>query len=429
MKHLIIGALALATALPALPAQAQDATTLTLWTRLNEDAGKPMFDAFAKAHPEIKLEVQYIPGGKNEINKLVAAVAAGNAPDMVALDVVATSQFAGLEALRPLDDIIAKTPALSLDHFPAGPLKTGQFDGKQYALPFGGDASADIYNKKLFTEVGLAPEKPPQTWDEFIAAAQKLTFDRDKDGKMDVYGFSFVPAQAWLTTYYWLPYFWMAGGQFNDAAAMKCTFDSPEGAKALGYLMDMNSKYHVVPPADIGAQASNDNELEFLQGRVAMTFDGPGIIARIKRDAPDFQLGVMQHPTPDAATPHTSFGGGDNIVIMDNIDDAKIAAATTVLTWLTSPEGQKIWEQTSAYIPVRKEVIGDDFYAKNPNAKAFLTAFLQAHDAPRTAHYVEIQQFLRDAFEQVAFGKATPEAALHDAAARCNDLVARTKQP
>ena len=57
MKHLIIGALALATALPALPAHAQDATTLTLWTRLNEDAGKPMFDAFAKAHPEIKLEV------------------------------------------------------------------------------------------------------------------------------------------------------------------------------------------------------------------------------------------------------------------------------------------------------------------------------------------------------------------------------------
>src|ERR1700754_429494 len=145
MKKLLLGALALTTAIPLsiLPAMAQD-TTLTMWTRLTEAAGKPMFDAFQAAHPEIKLDVQYIPGGKDEINKLVAAVAAGNAPDVAALDVVATEQFARLEALRPLDDIIAKDPKLSLDLFPAGPVKTGQFEGKQYALPFGGDASAIV---------------------------------------------------------------------------------------------------------------------------------------------------------------------------------------------------------------------------------------------------------------------------------------------
>ncbi|HEY4202607.1 MAG TPA: ABC transporter substrate-binding protein [Devosiaceae bacterium] len=426
----LLAALVLTTALPlgALPALADD-TTLSVWTRLTEASGKPMFDAFEKAHPDIKLDVQYIPGGKDEINKLVAAVAAGNAPDVAALDVVATEQFARLEALRPLDDIIAKNPKLSLDLFPAGAVKTGQFDGKQYALPFGGDASAVVYNKKLFREVGLDPENPPKTWDEFIATAQKLTFDRDKDGTTDVYGFSFVPSQAWLTTYYWLPYFWMAGGQFNDRDALKCTFNDAGGVKALTYLMDLNSKYHVISEADIGAQASNDDELAFLQGRVAMLFDGAAINARIARDAPDFELGVMQHPSPDANTPSTSFGGGDNIVVMDNIDDAKVPAATTLLEFLTSPEGQKIYEQTSAYTPVRKEVAGDDFYKSHPNSKAFLDAFLNAHEPPRTSHYVEVQQYLRDAFSSVAFGQATPQDALNTAAQRCDDLVARTKLP
>jgi len=429
MKKLLM-AFALTTALPlgSLPVLAQD-TTLAVWTRLTEASGKPMFDAFHQAHPDIKLDVQYIPGGKDEINKLVAAVAAGNAPDVVALDVVATEQFARLEALRPIDDIIADNPKLSLDLFPAGAVKTGQFEGKQYALPFGGDASAVVYNKKLFREVGLDPDNPPKTWDEFTAAAQKLTFDRDKDGQIDVYGFSFVPAQAWLTTYYWLPYFWMAGGEFNDRDALKCTFNDEGGVKALTFLMDLNSKYHVISPADIGAQASNDNELAFLQGRVAMLFDGAAINARIARDAPDFELGVMQHPTPDAGTPSTSFGGGDNIVIMDNIDDAKMPAATTLLEFLTSPEGQKIYEQTSAYIPVRKEVAEDDFYKSHPNSKVFLDAFLSAHEPPRTSHYVEIQQYLRDAFSSVAFGQASPQDALNAAAQRCNDLVARTKLP
>jgi ABC-type glycerol-3-phosphate transport system substrate-binding protein len=427
MRQILIGALALATALSSgvAPVLAQS-TSLTVWTRLTEDSGKPMFDAFQKAHPEIQLDVQYIPGGKNEINKLVAAVAAGNAPDVAALDVVATEQFARLDALRPLDDLIAKDPALSLDHFPAGPLKTGQFNGKQYALPFGGDASAIIYNKDLFKKVGLDPDNPPKTWAEFTAAAQKLTFDSNNDGKIDTYGFSFVPSQPWLTTYYWLPFFWMAGGQFNDPATKKCTFDSPAGVKAMNFLMDLNSKYHVIPPSDIGAQASNDDELEFLQGRVAMLFDGSAINARIARDAPKFPLGVMQDPTPDASVPSQSFGGGDNVVIMSNIDDAKVPAATTLLEWLTSPDGQKIWEQTAAYTPVRKEVSEDAFYQSHPTYKAFLTAFLNAHEPPRTAHYVELQQYLRDAFEQVAFGQQTAQQALSQAAQRCNDLIART---
>ena len=41
-----------------------------------------------------------------------------------------------------------------------------------YGLPFAGNASGYIYNKDLFRKVGLDPENPPRTWDEFTAMLQ-----------------------------------------------------------------------------------------------------------------------------------------------------------------------------------------------------------------------------------------------------------------
>jgi ABC-type glycerol-3-phosphate transport system substrate-binding protein len=418
-----------ATLLLASPALAQTSTTISIWTRLAEEAAKPMFDAFEAAHPEIDLEVEYIPGGKNHINKLIAAVAAGNAPDMVTLDVVATEAFARLDALKPLDEIMAANADIAAETFPAGPLATGNFEGVQYAIPFGGDASAIAYNKDIFEEAGLDPENPPQTWAEFTEAAKKLTFDRDGDGQKDVYAIQFVPSQPWLTTFYWLPYFWMAGGEVNDREAMQFTFNSEAGVRALSHLMDLHLVHGVVPPSAIGAQASADNQLEFLQGRVAMIFDGQAIIQRVNRDAPDFNLGIMPHPRPNAGDPLMSFAGGDNLAIMANIPDEELTAAIDVLKGLTSVENQRVWFDNSVWIPVREELLEDPFYQSHPLQLVYLQSYLGAHAPPQTSHYVEVQQYLRDAFEQVAYGMMDAKQALDDAKARADELVARTQRP
>src|SRR4051812_34101793 len=113
MRRLMAGLLVLLCALPAAAQQ----TTLTLWTRLPAEQTDAIFDGFRKAHPEIGLQVENIPGGKNQINKLMAAVAAKTPPDIAVLDVIGTAQFAGIGALLPLDDLIAATPELSLAQF------------------------------------------------------------------------------------------------------------------------------------------------------------------------------------------------------------------------------------------------------------------------------------------------------------------------
>jgi multiple sugar transport system substrate-binding protein len=403
--------------------------TLSVWTRLDQESTGLFYKAFEKANPNVRLEVEYIPGGKNHINKLIAAVAAKSTPDCTTLDVIATEQFVGLGALRALDDWMAQDPELSPSLFPPGPLATGEVNGKQYALPFGGDASIVPYSKGLYRERGLNPDSPPQTWSEFTDAARKLTFDRNGDGTPDVYGFLFIPSQAWLTTFYWLPYFWMAGGEFVDRQKMVYTLNSDAGVRALSFLMDLHLKYHVVPPTAIGAAASTDNLLDFLQGRVAMCFAGPNVVPRVQRDMPTLDLGVMLHPSPSRDVPHTTFGGGDNVAVMSGVPAGKTDAAKQWIKFMTSVQGQSLWLESKVFQPVRKELLDDPYFKQRPLEGTILRAYLAAHEPPRTSHYVEVQQYLRDAFEEVALKGVSPKAALDKAVDRGNELIKRTGQP
>ncbi len=72
MKRMLLAAM---LGLLTTPVLAQT-TPLTVWTRLPQEVTAAVFDGFRKAHPNIPLTVENIPGGKNHINKLMAAAAA-----------------------------------------------------------------------------------------------------------------------------------------------------------------------------------------------------------------------------------------------------------------------------------------------------------------------------------------------------------------
>ena len=64
-------------------------------------------------------------------------------------------------------------------------------NGKLYSMPFNSSAPVMYYDKNAFKEVGLDPDKPPQTYDEVIAAARKLV-KKDADGKIIRSGVEFT---------------------------------------------------------------------------------------------------------------------------------------------------------------------------------------------------------------------------------------------
>ncbi len=61
-------------------------------------------------------------------------------------------------------------------------------NGNLWGVPHATNSIAILYNKDIFDEKGVAYPTENWTWQEMLDMAKKLTFDRNGDGKTDVYG-------------------------------------------------------------------------------------------------------------------------------------------------------------------------------------------------------------------------------------------------
>ena len=145
------------------------------------------------------------------------------------------SEFAARGNFLDLAEYITNDPDLKIDEYHEKVLGWYQLDGKQYGIPYGIDVQFIVYNKTLFKEAGVPLPTDDWTLEEFLAAAKKLTIDRDKDGRIDQYGFrGELPECMW-------------GAQFVADDGSKATCDTPEMVAWAQFNLDMLYKWKVAP--------------------------------------------------------------------------------------------------------------------------------------------------------------------------------------
>ena len=163
---------------------AKGPTKLTLWVGWSArelSVFTKVVNEYDKAHPDITVSVV---GGIND-NKIVAAIRAGNAPDVVSSfnsynvgNYCGSGGWIDLAPLMKQDNISAST-------FPAATQYYTQYNGVRCALPLLADDYGLYYNKPLFAKAGIT--SPPKTISELTADAKKLTV-RNADGSLKQIG-------------------------------------------------------------------------------------------------------------------------------------------------------------------------------------------------------------------------------------------------
>ena len=125
-------------------------------------------------------------------DKLVTAMSSNTGPDLFKMYPSWMPELTGMNSLVDLTDITKDWEVMK--EIPEAEMVTAYAgQDRLYSLPFCNVVMYMYCRTDYFKEVGL---ELPQTMDDFYNACEKLTRDRDGDGKIDTYGFGLRGAKG-----------------------------------------------------------------------------------------------------------------------------------------------------------------------------------------------------------------------------------------
>ena len=403
-------ALAAPSASPAIHAvRAQDAVELT-WA-INATSGteidlvQSVVDAFVKANPNYKVSVlNYDPETYDQ--KLLTDVSAGTLPDIFVSADVFTKPFfdSGLTAdLKPL----AAETGFDLNEFDEKFLALAEYEDKVGFLPRAADVVVTYYNKRMFDDAGLDYPKEDWTYDDMMAAAEKLTI-KAADGTTTQYGVA--AGYTWWA--YWVPMVVAEGGKILNDEGTEAVFNSPEGIKAWGYIFDGLKNGWFCPP---NVQDTLGGDLvAFFTGKAAMTFSVRAVTPTLRsqlKDDWDVQL------VPKGTASRKTGMGTMGYAISSQTKDP---AATWKLLEYTYSEGMTFFMESYLVVPAIKSFYEDPAWRDLPgppyNNAIFISAMDDAMLPPPLPFYSTgaFRKAMEDGIDAVLLGQMSAEDAVNN---------------
>jgi ABC-type glycerol-3-phosphate transport system substrate-binding protein len=373
---------------------------------------------FHATHPNITVEFQTVPG-EELFDKLLIQIATGNPPDAAYVSDWMTRSFALEGGLAPLDEFIAKSNLVDVNDYVPAFLGTSQVDGVQFGLPITSETTGLFYRIDRFEEVGLDPNNPPSTWEEFRLAAEKLT--NVPEGK---YGFAVFATQG-ESTYNFYPWLWQAGGvQVSTENPNDVTWDSPAGQRAADFYANLAQ----FAPPDLLSATAWDARIPFAKGDLAMLMAGGWLVGELMTQFPDATGKWAVAPLPQDERCATTIAG-DHLVIFSASENKE--AAWKWIEFISNPDSMirinvGTPEFPSAMLPPRLSLLEDPaVYENRPFMQGFkdnmACAFVLEADQPRMW---EIEQILGEFLAKAFYGEIDGATAVIESAREAEAFLA-----
>ena len=268
------------------------------WTGHEGEAMRRVVDEFNASQERIHVRYFSMAGIDQ---KALVAIAGGTPPDVLGMGNFSIPPYAEADALLPLDELAAEAGLTRERYAPAvWPMLTHR--GKLWGMVNTCGALALFYNKALFREAGLDPERPPRTIAELDEFSARMLVEEGRD--IARAGFLHTEPDWW--SWFWGAFF---GGSLYDAASDKALADSQENIRGYQWVQSLPRTLGVdrVLRFQSGFGSYGTPENAFLSGKLAMVNQGPWLANLINVYKPDLDYGVAPFPVDaglyDAAAP------------------------------------------------------------------------------------------------------------------------------
>jgi multiple sugar transport system substrate-binding protein len=390
--------------------------TFTMWGAPEElTVWQAVVDEFHAVNPNITVKVD-VADWDSYWTKLNTLIAGGTPPDVFAMDAPLFLDWQSRGALLNLQPYIDANAGF-LDGFYPQTLAAYKTADGYYGLPRDFQTIVLFYNKDMFDAAGMAYPTADWTYDDMLAAAKKLTLDKDGDGKIDQYG---IWTDTWDMELLWSEAIWAYGGDIISPDHTK-TLIGEGGARGAWAYVDSLYKEGVMPTPTTSGEFGFDL---FQSGMAAMTTIGHWAVPGYVQAGIHFDVAPMPKGPAGQATSVNSAG------FVISKDSKNADAAFEFIKFALSEKGQSKLAQLGFAIPVLKSVAESDAYLKQPgdlNQKVFLDSVTFAHMKPVFKGYEEWAGVVGDGLIPVFDGESDLNPTLDEVITAADEVLANNK--
>ena len=309
--RIIVAAVLVGAALAVVASTASGGTaasnSITVWLQVDAQATnwepivKAANAAFQREHPGVAVNVQYQTWG-NHLQKFDAALAGGNAPDVIEMGNTEMTKYMAAGAFQDISSDRASIP--NSGTWLAGLAAAGRFGGKLYGVPYYAGSRVVTYRTDLFRKAGL---KVPTSLAQLTAAAKKLNSQNSAKGFSPIYiaGTDWYVAMSFVADY---------GGTIarQVSGKWKGTLASPQ---AIAGLTAYKNFFGAVSKASKTTDETRPNPYDVYAQGQAGSMIGPGWFSCCVGDKYKATTGQFVMPSRLKGQPMPGFLGGSLLAV------------------------------------------------------------------------------------------------------------------
>ncbi len=364
----------------------------------------------------------------NGFQKIDIAVASGRPPDILISTSGIALKYARFGLLEAFDDHLSEEDIADFGPF----YGFSEYEGKHYFLPFIGGNRYMMANLEIFRErnaTHLLPAEGDRLWtfEQFLEAARATTFDRDGDGRIDVYGFA-MPFQRNSPQQDQMPFFWGHGArQFNDSGD-SLVINSEMGVRALQFLVDLEHVHRVVPQGSVGLRNNDVSDL-WNSGKLAMrqAYHGTRLAHERALETGVIEEGVIElYPMMYPSLPGISPGAfvvADSPCVFRQEEGEKRELVIALAKFLTNTHHEREAAYALSTLPTRHSAI--DVWSDDPFQQYVLRVARYGTKDAIQGYGIPLVNMTLSAFQGAMSRQTTPGKALDDLVWRGNRFIRR----